>query len=597
VRAVDATSALIWVELLQATAVDLNVTPLDQLGQDNVAQPSRTLTSKTVKVGSRYYAALQVNGLEPSTWYHYNVHAASSFTLSSEAGRVLPLQCFRTFDRAEARQPLTLAYGSCRKLSDGRKDALGAFGRWLVHHYEQRETLWPRFLLLIGDQIYADEPSATAVRFNSYLRGGAKTFSEFASLYEFAWTCDQSVRQALAVLPTFMICDDHEITNNWNNRPFWRAALLRYGHNERLLVDGLVAYWVYQAWGNLLSGAQDRSAPHDTPLYIMQEAARSGEDALEPLREVMRRAVYGETRLRWHYTVPTSPPLFVTDARADREARFNKPIRRLDKNVTQKATRAADEETPARIMSHEQIEELKSWLQTHDTELVMLVSSVPVLLPPAIGLAEYIMGKRIDPARSRSWRWPLRLLGHLQQKVANRVSFDHWAVFGATWKEVVQLLASHRHDILVLSGDVHFSYSMEACVSNTLKSRSARLYQFVCSPFENHLGTRSRRRILAQSWCQRANYGGLSTRVRRLKDEVGCDATERTNRRIHNNLLLGNTLAIVTFQPRENGTHQVQQRYFGSHEGQFQTIASSTFHTKQTNPASGTDSEFRGTVT
>jgi hypothetical protein len=490
-------------------------------------------------------------------------------------------------------------------LCDSRKDALGAFGSWLVRHYDQRETQWPRLLLLIGDQIYADEPSTSAVRFNAHLRGGAKNFAEFASLYEFAWTHDKNVRQALALLPTYMICDDHEITNNWNNQPFWRAALLRHQHNEQLLVDGLVAYWVYQAWGNLLTTATpalENSAPvfpsgRDASLRIMQQAARSGEDALEPLREEMRRAVYGETRLRWHYTVPTSPPLFVADARADREARFNKPLRdrplHQPERIAARAThRVAHEETPARIMSHDQMAELKDWLSAYDAEMVMLVSSVPVLLPPIIGYAEYMMGRRIDPARSRSWRWPLRLLGHMQQKIATRTSFDHWPLFGATWKELVQLLALRRHEVLVLSGDVHFSYAMEGHLtegassaagtsSSTRTNRGACLYQFVCSPFENHLGTRSRRRILAQAWRQRATYGGLTTRVRHLSGSGNRDQTRGNNKRIHHNLLFGNALATVTFQPTPNGGYQVLQKYFGSHEGQFRVIAHATFQTRR----------------
>ena len=53
-----------------------------------------------------------------------------------------------------------------------------------------------------------------------------------------------------------MIFDDHEITNSWNTSPDWRARALSHGL-EPMLVDGLVAYWVYQGWGN--PGAQSEA--------------------------------------------------------------------------------------------------------------------------------------------------------------------------------------------------------------------------------------------------------------------------------------------------------------------------------------------------
>src|SRR5207237_9150356 len=128
--------------------------------------------------------------------------------------------------------------------------------------------------------------------------------------------------------------DDHEITNGWNTTPNWRARALKHGL-EQMLVDGLVAYWVYQGWGN--PGPQNEASSALTAL--MQEAAQSGEDALEHLRAYMRKAVYQEIAPRWHYDIPTAPPIFVMDVRADRPAILHSK---------------ADADAPARIMSHQQ---------------------------------------------------------------------------------------------------------------------------------------------------------------------------------------------------------------------------------------------------
>jgi phosphodiesterase/alkaline phosphatase D-like protein len=417
-------------------------------------------------------------------------------------------------------------------------------------------------LLLIGDQIYADGPSRAAIRAHGWLRGGAGNFAEFASLYEFAWTRDARVRQLLAMLPTFMICDDHEITNGWNTTPFWRAKELKRG-NEQMLVDGLVAYWVYQAWGNLLPSIET-----DSRLQIMQDAAARGEDALEPLRDCMSRAVRGETRLRWHYSIPTSPPVFVCDARADREARLEQPAIHEQENSI-KESRGAEKQS--RIMSRAQMEELRTWLRANDSQLGVLISSVPMLLPPLIGLCEYTFGKRLSMPETAPAQRVARLIGRMQLSIAERAQFDHWPVYADTWHELADRLTERRHDILALSGDVHFSYFAEASPAKYIyeKITSARLFQFVCSPFENRLGPNSRRKIIAQTRWKRASYGGLRARMNTICEVANNSSDKQQNK----TLFIGNSVAVVTFHSRQNGACRVD----GLHSRNFMLLARCSF--------------------
>ncbi|MBV9471095.1 MAG: alkaline phosphatase D family protein [Abitibacteriaceae bacterium] len=595
VRATSADSAVIWVELSHPGTITITATPqqettVDGPERDTSAEsitPAHIVTSRTVCVGNRYYAAPQLRGLQPATWYRYTIQAQNDQSTNNQSTapqpqRVVPHQCFRTLDNPASQYALTLAYGSCRRLVNPRQDTLSALGRWLVQHYEDRENRWPRLLLLIGDQIYADAPSSAAIRQHASLRGGARDFSNFAALYEFSWTHDTSVRQALATVPTYMICDDHEITNGWNTVPFWRAAQLKQG-NEQLLVDGLVAYWIYQGWGNLLQrNVEDKprapdEAPADDPrLQIMAAAAQSG-DALEELRTCMRQSIYGKTRLQWYYSIPTSPPLFVSDARTDREERLApQPIE-------------PGAETSNRIMSQQQMDMLKSWLATHQAQPAVLVSSVPVLLPPLIGFAEYVMGRRFGPQSSRIWHLIAHLMGHLQQKFGEKAQFDHWPVFAQTWDEVVDLLKTQPQEILVLSGDVHFSYTMEARLKagkatdasdGAVHKSSPRLLQFVCSPIDNRLGTRSRRKILAQSWLQQGSYGGLQTCIRPLYASY----RQKAEKRVCKDLLFGNSLAFVSFQPQANGSYHIQQEYMGVDNGHLKPRAKCQLQTQRSVP-------------
>jgi len=500
----------------------------------------------TVTVGGRHYVAPQLGGLQPATWYSYQIESRSdedslaSARESTPLQQILSYQCFRTldaFDEEKQRdaQPLLIAYGSCRNLKERGSDALSAFGPWLMEHFAEREKNWPRLLLLIGDQIYADEPSEDFLQRHPHLKKGAQTFADFANMYEYAWTCDEQVRQVLAALPVYTIFDDHEIINNWDIAPTWRVRALKHG-KEQLLVDGLVAYWVYQGWGNV----HERTGVVHPLLEIMQRAAESGEDALEALRAAIVPDIRGNTHLKWHYEIPTRPPIFVMDARADRPTDFDSPQLFTEK--------------PSRIISQGQMERIVSWLYENSEEPVIFASSVPVLLPPLIGWAEYVMGVRPLYNKAAPFHWLGRQLARIQYKLAIRTSFDHWPVFTETWKELGDTLAQREQDVLVLSGDVHFSYAMEA--SSTKKSsKGAHLYQLISTPFANKLDESSRKLVLGQARLKWASYGGLRMRMLPMYTAQ--------QKRVPYDMLLQNVVAMVKIGRREDGGCEIGQEYLG----------------------------------
>jgi phosphodiesterase/alkaline phosphatase D-like protein len=509
-----------------------------------------------------------LQGLEPACWYHYRIEL-SEFAPSdaSQASRmsdpVVPmLQCFRTLAQAEAlsESHLRVFYGSCRRLNQPEKDTFDALGSWLIAQREQREQAWPHVLLLIGDQIYADNPPDALVDMHPHIKNGVTTFEDFAAQYTYAWTNTQQVRQVLACIPTYMICDDHEITNGWNCTPTWRAHMLQSGQ-EQLLVDGLVAYWIYQAWGNL-----DRSDLAHPLLQFMQEAEQTGEDALEALRTCIKQAVYGEMDLSWHYVIPTTPPIFVTNTRTNRSSILpgstNQPY------------------APMQIMGAQQMVELRGWLQEQQTGVSLLVSSVPVLLPPLIGRAEYFAGIRLWTHAIEPLRWLGRQLARLQLKVADRAGFEHWPVYTTSWHELVKSVEQQTGDIVVLSGDVHFSYAMEGHSDVTQRSHTqlSRLYQLVSTPIQNSLHRNERRLIQGQAFMTRSTYGGLSTQVLPLQVQNADVDTSH-------DLLFENTIAYVTItlRPQQESKYELQQEYFGNIDGKLQRIGQTLFSNSNVN--------------
>jgi hypothetical protein len=69
------------------------------------------------------------------------------------------------------------------------------------------------------------------------------------------------VRRALANVPTFMICDDHEVTDDWNMTQKFCQGVYGKALGQRVVQNALVAYSLCQAWGNTPEQLDDASSP------------------------------------------------------------------------------------------------------------------------------------------------------------------------------------------------------------------------------------------------------------------------------------------------------------------------------------------------
>jgi len=58
------------------------------------------------------------------------------------------------------------------------------------------------------------------------------------------------VRRALANVPTYMIFDDHDISDDWNLNQAWCARVLGKALGQRTVQNGMLAYALFQGWGN-----------------------------------------------------------------------------------------------------------------------------------------------------------------------------------------------------------------------------------------------------------------------------------------------------------------------------------------------------------
>ena len=117
---------------------------------------------------------------------------------------------FRTFPEEE-KNAVSFLLGSCRYpgLLWKKKHSDRIFRPMAEHVSANPHGSVPRFVLMTGDQIYAD-------MFNRAIPVGlADTYREFQERYQNAFG-SPNVRDLLRKAPTYMILDDHEIEDNWS---------------------------------------------------------------------------------------------------------------------------------------------------------------------------------------------------------------------------------------------------------------------------------------------------------------------------------------------------------------------------------------------
>ena len=179
-----------------------------------------------------------LSGLQPLCDYDYQTGWFLADSDLEKIQKMPPSACewlpdlwsFRsgTADATVGRQ---YAIGSCRYLLrlfggtifDERGDKTFASIR------EQKEKLGLDALLMVGDQIYADDLNFVApdVRIDEFFKRYRSVFSQ------------PEIRRLMSSLPTYMILDDHEIEDNWPSKADKVDRITLYPH-------AIHAYQVYQ---------------------------------------------------------------------------------------------------------------------------------------------------------------------------------------------------------------------------------------------------------------------------------------------------------------------------------------------------------------
>ncbi|MDQ3890227.1 MAG: alkaline phosphatase family protein, partial [Actinomycetota bacterium] len=207
-RHMGATDATVWVETDEPCEVEI-------LGH----------RSRTFHVAGHHYAIVVVEGLEQATTTEYEV-ALDGDTVWPERDAPFPASVVRTVGNDHG---LKILFGSCRFAApheppytlmpdeDERGHGPDALYAAALQMVETPRGDWPHALILLGDQVYADEVSPQTLEFIRSRRNvdeppgeEVADFEEYTRLYWEAWG-DPVIRWVLSTVSTAMIFDDHDV--------------------------------------------------------------------------------------------------------------------------------------------------------------------------------------------------------------------------------------------------------------------------------------------------------------------------------------------------------------------------------------------------
>ena len=244
----------------------------------------------------------------------------------------------------------------------------------------------------------------------------------------------QHAQRIFAHLPTYMIFDDHDITDDWNLTQGWEVAAYNNPYSRRIIGNALIGYWLFQGIGN--NPAQYAALQAKQSDWFSNQGITEHDNLIDSLLKWRD----------WDFELPTEPGFIVLDTRTHRW--------RSDVSPAQ----------PSGLMDHAALSKFHKQLQ--GKKKVILVSPAPVF------------GVQCIEAVQKAFT----LVGG-----ALVVDAENWMAHSDTQERLFDILASSdtANDIAVLSGDVHYSYVYDAVLSNRHTQQEICVQQITCSGIKN----------------------------------------------------------------------------------------------------------------
>jgi hypothetical protein len=387
--------------------------------------------------------------------------------------------------------PVNYGYIKSEELKPGKRTPIaedeGGFTAMLHNQAEKSKS----HLFSFGEYACAYLLTWSSVLMNDRFISGKRKYKnrklakrwdkEVKASAEFASTLGR-VRRVLANIPTYMICDDHDISDDWYLNREWCDRVLSKPFGRRVVQNGLLAYALFQAWGNtpeqftkgkpgekLLVAAAKWFASSQTDTSAWEEVGKylgiplideqTQLPQLEADEDVL--ILQQDTQsLRWNYVIRSfKHEVIVLDTRTWR----GYPIGNNNKN------------DPPMLLCprgfREQLEEpLEQTEQLNKYGKTKIEATLVVLPTNLVALAG------IDVIQ----HWSLKN-GHVFKSDVG----DSWNFNREAFSRLLHCLGQKRDKVIILTGDIHYSCAVRLNYWYGLENQYSAIVQLTSSAIKN----------------------------------------------------------------------------------------------------------------
>ncbi len=260
--------------------------------------------------------------------------------------------------------------------------------------------------------------------------------------------------RAMANCSTYMIWDDHEVTDDWNLSGRWVARTYSRPAGRAIVRNGMIAYGLFQGWGNDPAAFAEDGNNKD---FLTQAEAMFAGTGDRPVTSTIDRmeellgfpTAAADRRARWHYKIDgPAHRVHVLDTRSRRD------------------TGALGSIAPPKLLGDTLDAQLPAGPLTDGRVLQVVVSPAPVInpdlydrvmAPVASGLTDVVAAAQTmfgdyDPCKA---------LKRSMSSASGAEQFDaeSWAGHQEHQEALFARMATYGN-LVILSGDVHFAASL-----------------------------------------------------------------------------------------------------------------------------------------
>lgn len=242
-----------------------------------------------------------------------------------------------------------------------------------------------------------------------------------------------AVNRVLAHIPTAMIFDDHDVTDDWNLTAAWERAAYGTPFSKRIIGNALLGYLLCQSWGN---------APEQFACLSIHASAALVDPGGKRHEHLIDTLIHFP---HWGYSWATKPLLKVLDTRTQRWRSERSPAQ------------------PSGLLDWESLSHLQQSLINEPS--VLLVAPAPVF------------GVKLIEAIQKIMTW-------LGQPLM--VDAENWMAHSGTANTLLHMFchAQTPKHFVILSGDVHYSFAYRVRIRG--EKSSPYIWQITSSGLRNN---------------------------------------------------------------------------------------------------------------